>query len=473
MRKQVLYGIIAVLLIAVGYLIYALETEKQILKESINELAELQGVMADQSYELENITVISKLQHYAEGRSVDNYTLYSADGDSCKLQDVCKEKKLVYYLSEQGCQICYQPFLEKLNDLADKIGKENIVVIAKFSEKRVFKLFLQDLDFEMKPAVYQCRTDFDIYPEYKATRKEVPPELIPQFSIIREAVKAFNVASVEQEGYEADDLIASYTREALEQGYEVIIVSADKDLMQLMRENVHIYDPLKKKMLDETDVEKKFGVSAQHYSFAVKAFVDMAKEFDMSKYEFAIRETKTAEVISDVSTMKSEIGVLYLSEYNRKSLEKMLRLSGLEFHHLIDCHAYVYLWKNHPLAGESSISFSQLADYPCLAFEQGDNSSFYLAEEILSTNEYPKIIRANDRATMLNLMVGLNGYTLCSGIICGELNGNEFVAVPFQDDEENHNSVMEIGYIVRKNTIPGKAAKLYIAALKRYLGIRE
>lgn len=166
MRKQVLYGIIAVLVIAVGYLIYALETEKQILKESINELAELQGVMADQSYELENITVISKLQHYAEGRSVDNYTLYSADGDSCKLQDVCKEKKLVYYLSEQGCQICYQPFLEKLNDLADKIGKENIVVIAKFSEKRVFKLFLQDLDFEMKPAVYQCRTDFDIYPEY-------------------------------------------------------------------------------------------------------------------------------------------------------------------------------------------------------------------------------------------------------------------------------------------------------------------
>ena len=233
------------------------------------------------------------------------------------------------------------------------------------------------------------------------------------------------------------------------------------------------YETILEKYRENGSLKKKFGVSAQHYSFAVKAFVDMAKEFDMSKYEFAIRETKTAEVISDVSTMKSEIGVLYLSEYNRKSLEKMLRLSGFELHHLIDCHAYVYLWKNHPLAGESSISFSQLADYPCLAFEQGDNSSFYLAEEILSTNEYPKIIRANDRATMLNLMVGLNGYTLCSGIICGELNGNEFVAVPFQDDEENHNSVMEIGYIARKNTIPGKAAKLYIAALKRYLGIRE
>ena len=184
-------------------------------------------------------------------------------------------------------------------------------------------------------------------------------------------------------------------------------------------------------------------------------------------------ETKTAEVIQDVSTMKSEIGILYLSEFNRKSLERLLRPAGLEFHRLIDCKAYVYLWKNHPLASEPSICFRQLEEYPCLAFEQGDNSSFYLAEEILATNEYPRIIRANDRATMLNLMVGLNGYTLCSGIICEELNGNEFAAVPFQDDEENHNSVMEIGYIVRKNTILSKMGEMYLDALKRYLDIRE
>ena len=169
--------------------------------------------------------------------------------------------------------------------------------------------------------------------------------------------------------------------------------------------------------------------------------------------------------------MKSEIGVLYLSDFNRKSMEKLLRSAGLEFHHLIDCQAYVYLWKHHPLAKEESISFSQLSDYPCLAFEQGDNSSFYLAEEILSTNEYPRIIRANDRATMLNLMVGLNGYTLCSGIICEELNGNEFAAVPFRDDAENHNSVMDIGYIMRKNTMPGKMGRMYIEALKKYLVI--
>lgn len=217
--------------------------------------------------------------------------------------------------------------------------------------------------------------------------------------------------------------------------------------------------------------KKKFGVSTQHYSFVVKAFVDMAKEFDMSKYEFAIRETKTAEIISDVSTMKSEIGVLYLCDFNRKALEKLLKSAGLEFCHLIDCQAYVYLWKGHPLAGEKTIRFGQLEKYPCLSFEQGDNSSFYFAEEILSTNEYSQMIKANDRATMLNLMIGLNGYTLCSGIICEELNGSDYIALPFEDDEKNKNSTMEIGYIVRRNTVLSKMGERFTEALKRCLQI--
>ena len=120
------------------------------------------------------------------------------------------------------------------------------------------------------------------------------------------------------------------------------------------------YENVMEKYGKNGNYKKKFGVSTQHYSFAVKAFVDMAKEFDMSKYEFAIRETRTAEVISDVSTLKSEIGVLYLSDYNRKAIQKLLKTANLEFHHLIECQAYVYLWKHHPLAGEASISFEQL-----------------------------------------------------------------------------------------------------------------
>ena len=256
-------------------------------------------------------------------------------------------------------------------------------------------------------------------------------------------------------------------------GRGVTLTNDGTEFLLYARQLYGQYEAILEKYGENGPLKKKFGVSTQHYSFAVKAFVDMAKQFDMSQYEFAIRETKTAEVISDVSTMKSEIGILYLSDFNRKSMEKLLRSAGLVFHHLIECQAYVYLWKGHPLAGEEAISFWQLKEYPCLTFEQGDNSSFYLAEEILSTNEYPKIIRANDRATMLNLMVGLNGYTLCSGIICEELNGNEFTAVPFLDDEENHNSVMEIGYIMRKNTIPGKVGEMYIRALKNYLGILD
>ena len=256
-------------------------------------------------------------------------------------------------------------------------------------------------------------------------------------------------------------------------GKGVTLTNDGSEFLLYARQIYGEYETVLEKYGKNGNYKKKFGVSTQHYSFAVKAFVDMAKEFDMSKYEFAIRETRTAEVIQDVSTMKSEIGVLYLSDYNRKAMEKLLNNAGLEFHHLIDCQAYVYLWKHHPLANEESISFEQLEGYPCLSFEQGDNSSFYLAEEILSTNEYSQIIHSNDRATMLNLMVGLTGYTLCSGIICEELNGSDFRAVPYKDDAENPNSVMEIGYITRKNLVLSQMGKVYIEAIKRNLDIND
>ena len=215
--------------------------------------------------------------------------------------------------------------------------------------------------------------------------------------------------------------------------------------------------------------KKKFGVSTQHYSFAVKAFVEMVKQFNTAEYEFAIRETKTREVIEDVSTLKSEIGILYLSDFNRNLILKLLRSNELEFHRLIACRAYVYLWKGHPLAAQASICMEQLNEYPCLSFEQGGNSSFYFAEEILSTNEYPQIIKANDRATMLNLMVGLNGYTLCSGIICEELNGSDYAAIPFEVGNDTADSQMEIGYIVKRNQILTEMGSLYISETKKYL----
>lgn len=221
-------------------------------------------------------------------------------------------------------------------------------------------------------------------------------------------------------------------------------------------------------MYSSGEVKRKFGVSTQHYSFAVKAFVETVKRFDTAEYEFAIRETKTKEVVSDVGSLKSEIGILYLSNFNRKIITRMLNDNSLEFHHLINCNAYVYMWRGHPLAKNKSITFDELKNYPCLSFEQGDAASYYFAEEILAENDYPRTIRTTDRATVLNLMIGLNGYTLCSGIICKELNGGEYIAVPFEPDGENENSVMEIGYITKKNSILSKVGEIYIEEIKRY-----
>jgi DNA-binding transcriptional LysR family regulator len=252
-------------------------------------------------------------------------------------------------------------------------------------------------------------------------------------------------------------------------GRGVTLTSDGTEFIYRARQLYTQYESILEKYGEKGTLKKKFGISTQHYSFAVKSFVELVKKFNMDEYEFAIRETKTLEIIEDVNTMRSEIGILYLNDFNRKVITKLLRTNNLEFYKLIDCNPYVYMWKGHPLAQCQSITFSQLAPYPCLSFEQGDQASFYLSEEILSTSEYLRTIKATDRATMLNLMVGLNGYTLCSGIICEELNGTDYVAVPFQDNGENPGGKMEIGYVRKKNLVHSEMSQLYIQEMERYL----
>lgn len=217
-------------------------------------------------------------------------------------------------------------------------------------------------------------------------------------------------------------------------------------------------------------IKRKFGVSAQHYSFAVKAFAEMVKRFDTLNFDFAMRETKTLDVISDVGSMKSELGILFKSAFNGRIIDKMLAENDLDFTPLVTCRAYVYLWKNHPLANEPQISLEMLKEYPCMCFEQGEGVASYFAEEILSDIEYPRIIRSLDRATQLNLMVALNGYTLCSGIISEELNGSLYKAVPFKEDGENRNSNMEIGYIAKKNSRLSEFAEVYLEEVRKAIG---
>ena len=254
-------------------------------------------------------------------------------------------------------------------------------------------------------------------------------------------------------------------------GKGVTLTNDGAEFIQYARQVVNQYDRLLEKYGKGGNLRKKFGISCQHYSFAVKSFVEMVKQFDTDEYEFAIRESKTRDVIEDVAAGKSEVGILYLSDFNRKAIGKFLKSNQLEFHPLINCEPYVYLWKGHPLAKQKSIRLEELQDYPCLSFEQGPSGAFYFSEEILSTYDYIRTIKATDRATMLNLMVGLNGYTLCSGIICEELNGSDYVAVAFEDKEEEVAAGrMEIGYIVKENMILSQMAEMYIGELKKYLG---
>ena len=194
----------------------------------------------------------------------------------------------------------------------------------------------------------------------------------------------------------------------------------------------------------------------------MKAFVETVKRVGMDKYEFAMHETKTGQVIDNVKNMTSELGILYLSDFNEQVLHKIFAENSLVFTELFACDTYVYLWKGHPLAGKKEISMKELEEYPCLSFEQGDSNSFYFAEEMLSTLEYKRLIKADDRATMLNLMVGLDGYTLCSGIISEELNGSDYAAIPLKESQ-----VMHIGYLRHRDVRLSDIGTIYLEEIRK------
>lgn len=242
----------------------------------------------------------------------------------------------------------------------------------------------------------------------------------------------------------------------------IIITPEGEEFLGYAKQVVEQYHLLESRYMD-TEVKKKFSVSMQHYSFAVKAFVEMVKTVGMEEYEFAIHETQTNQVIENVRSMKSELGVLFLSAFNEAVLKKLFKEYDLVFEELFVCDTYVYLWKGHPLAGNQMISMEELEEYPCLVFEQGKNNSFYFSEEMKSTYDYKRIIKADDRATMLNLMVGLNGYTLCSGIISEEINGDDYAAIPLKESEKMH-----IGYIRHKGMKVSSLGEIYLAELRKY-----
>lgn len=222
---------------------------------------------------------------------------------------------------------------------------------------------------------------------------------------------------------------------------------------------------LEDKYKGEGSGKKQFCVSTQHYSFAVNAFVDLIKKYGQEEYDFSLRETQTYEIIEDVAKMRSEIGILFLNDFNEKVITKILKSNELEFHELFVAKPHVFISRRHPLADRQIITNEELESYPYLSFEQGEHNSFYFSEEIFSASERKKNIRVRDRATLFNLLIGLNGYTVCSGVIDKKLNGKDIIAVPLADESD-----MRIGYITHRKGMLSRLGTTYLDALSKYIG---
>ena len=211
--------------------------------------------------------------------------------------------------------------------------------------------------------------------------------------------------------------------------------------------------------------KKQFSVSTQHYSFAVNAFVELLKGAGIDQYDVSLRETQTYEIIDDVAHMKSEIGLLYYNDFNRPVLEKLIHTNELTFTELFTAHPHIFIGKTHPLTNKDVVSMDELEEYPYISFEQGDHNSFYFSEEIFSTVVRPKHIRVRDRASLFSLLLGLDGYTVSSGVIDKEVNGENIISVPLAEE-----GLMHIGYITNNKMQRSRLGQEYIQALEQYVG---
>ncbi|BAQ24089.1 LysR family transcriptional regulator [Streptococcus troglodytae] len=229
-----------------------------------------------------------------------------------------------------------------------------------------------------------------------------------------------------------------------EMGIEIFIrnpkgITLTKDGVEFLsyaRQVVEQTALLEERYKSQGHTRELFSVSAQHYAFVVNAFVSLLKETDMTRYELFLRETRTYEIIDDVKNFRSEIGVLFLNSYNHDVLTKMFDDNHLTYTSLFKAHPHIFVSKDNPLAEHQSVSLSDLEDFPYLSYDQGIHNSFYFSEEIMSQIAHKRSIVVSDRATLFNLMIGLDGYTIATGILNSNLNGDNIVSIPLEVDDE-------------------------------------
>lgn len=243
----------------------------------------------------------------------------------------------------------------------------------------------------------------------------------------------------------------------------VDVTNEGQEFLGYARQVLDQMNLLEERFLNGLKQNPRFSVSTQHYSFAVNAFVDFIHQFGYDKYDFTLRETQTYEIIEDVSKLKSEIGILYLSSKNKEVISNILKQRDLVFEELFTVNPHIFISSKHPLANNEIIKMEQLKDYPYLTYEQGEHNSFYFSEEILPTFVSNKNIKVGDRATLFNLAIGLNGYTVCTGVISKELNGESIISRPLDIKD-----YITLGIITKKNIKLSRYGKAYIEALKSH-----
>ncbi len=243
----------------------------------------------------------------------------------------------------------------------------------------------------------------------------------------------------------------------------VVTTAAGASFIAYARGAVEQFEKIENRYLNAQNVRPSFSVSMQHYTVAVNAFIDTVKEYDLPEYQYFIRETQTGEVIEDVKTLRSEVGVIALSDFNKKTFLKIFADASLEFHELFTRNTYVYLKKDHPLADREELSLDELQDYPCMVFDQGDNTSFYYREEALATYDYKKVISTNERATSVELMLGLDGYAVGTAMLDDSLHISEIKVVKLKEDES-----LTFGYLIRKGSTLSDMGQTFIKKLEAH-----
>ncbi|MCZ0716861.1 LysR family transcriptional regulator [Aerococcus kribbianus] len=242
----------------------------------------------------------------------------------------------------------------------------------------------------------------------------------------------------------------------------ISLTSDGEEFLQYANQVLEQMALLQRRYSHKDQPKQIFSVASQHYPFVVDAFINMLKKNASDKYQATLKEMRTFEVIEDVANLKSEVGILYKSNYNKRVIENNIADNDLTFHSMVVTQPHVFIWYKHPLVNKEKITLEDLKPYPRLNFEQGRHNSFYYWEEVLGDFDTDKSIIVSDRGTIFNLIIGLNGYTISSGIINQDLNGAEIVARPIESEEQ-----IEIGYITNNHHILNPIAEDFIVELEK------